>query len=38
MSPATVRRAIKDLRKANLIETKQRYRDVVQVTLSKAPY
>jgi DNA-binding transcriptional regulator YhcF (GntR family) len=27
MSPATVRRAIKDLRKANLIETKQRYRD-----------
>lgn len=27
LSPATVRRAIKDLRKAGLIETKQRYRD-----------
>ena len=27
MSPATVRRAIKDLRKAGMIETKQRYRD-----------
>jgi DNA-binding transcriptional regulator YhcF (GntR family) len=27
LSPATVRRAIKDLKKANLIETKQRYRD-----------
>lgn len=26
MSPSTVRRAIKDLRKAELIETKQRYR------------
>lgn len=27
LSPATVRRAIKDLRKAVLIETEQRYRD-----------
>ena len=27
LSPATVRRAIKDLRKAGLIETKQRYRE-----------
>lgn len=27
LSPATVRRAIKDLRKVGLIETKQRYRD-----------
>ena len=27
LSPATVRRAIMDLRKAGLIETKQRYRD-----------
>ena len=27
LSPATVRRAIKDLRKVELIETKQRYRD-----------
>lgn len=27
LSPATVRRAIKDLKKAGLIETKQRYRD-----------
>ncbi|MGN0551040.1 MAG: hypothetical protein ACI4I4_04265 [Acutalibacteraceae bacterium] len=27
MSPATVRRAIKDLKKAGLIETKQRYRE-----------
>ena len=27
MSPATVRRAIKDLRKAKLLVTKQRYRD-----------
>lgn len=26
LSPATVRRAIKDLRKAGLIETEQRYR------------
>ena len=26
LSPATVRRAIKDLKKAGLIETKQRYR------------
>ena len=26
LSPATVRRAVKDLRKAKLIETKQRYR------------
>ncbi len=27
LSPATVRRAVKDLRKAGLIETKQRYRE-----------
>lgn len=27
LSPATVRRAIKDLKKAGLIETKQRYRE-----------
>lgn len=27
LSPATVRRAIKDLRKVGLIETEQRYRD-----------
>lgn len=27
LSPATVRRAIKDLKKANLIETRQRYRN-----------
>lgn len=27
LSPATVRRAIKDLKKVGLIETKQRYRD-----------
>ena len=27
LSPATVRRAIKDLKKARLIETEQRYRD-----------
>ena len=27
LSPATVRRAIKDLRKAKLLVTKQRYRD-----------
>lgn len=27
LSPATVRRAIKDLRNAGLIETEQRYRD-----------
>ena len=27
LSPATVRRAIKDLRKAGLIVTEQRYRD-----------
>lgn len=27
LSPATVRRAIKDLKKVELIETKQRYRD-----------
>lgn len=27
LSPATVRRAIKKLKKAGLIETKQRYRD-----------
>ena len=27
LSPATVRRAIKDLRKAGLIETEQRYRE-----------
>ena len=27
MSPAIVRRTIKDLRKAGLIETKQRYRE-----------
>ncbi len=27
LSPATVRRAIKDLKKAGLIETKQRYRN-----------
>ncbi len=27
LSPATVRRAIKDLRKVGLIETKQRYRE-----------
>lgn len=27
LSPATVRRAIKDLRKAGLIETQQRYRE-----------
>lgn len=29
MSPATVRRAIKDLKKVGLIETKQRYREQV---------
>ena len=27
LSPATVRRAIKDLKKVGLIETKQRYRE-----------
>ena len=27
LSPATIRRAIKDLRKAGLIETKQRFRE-----------
>lgn len=27
LSPATVRRAIKDLKKAGLIETEQRYRE-----------
>lgn len=27
LSPATVRRAVKDLRKVGLIETKQRYRE-----------
>ena len=27
MSPATVRRAIKDLKKAGLIENEQRYRE-----------
>lgn len=27
LSPATIRRAIKDLKKVGLIETKQRYRD-----------
>lgn len=27
LSPSTVRRALRDLRKAQLVETKQRYRD-----------